>query len=156
MRHYGSAFPFLSANLDFSADSALNARFTSQIRNIQGLFDSDDDGFNNGFEVATLGLDPDVANSGSEIDTVLAGIRTAGQVDVTSNPSAFSLFTADSIQDLRGTGNLLIQASGANVTLTLPLQKSTTLDAWEPAAANLEATFPKTEGKEFYRLTLPQ
>lgn len=125
-------------------------------RIIQGLYDSDGDGFHNGFEVATLGLDPDVANSGSEIDAVLAGIRTAGQADVTSNPSAFSLYTASSIQDLRGTGNLLIQASGANVTLTLPLQKSTTLDAWEPAAANLEATFPKTEGKEFYRLTLPQ
>ncbi len=34
MRHYGAAFPFLSANLDFSADSTLNARYTSDIRNI--------------------------------------------------------------------------------------------------------------------------
>jgi 2',3'-cyclic-nucleotide 2'-phosphodiesterase (5'-nucleotidase family) len=34
MRHYGPAFPFLSANLDFSADSTLNARYTSAIRNI--------------------------------------------------------------------------------------------------------------------------
>ncbi|MEX1113795.1 MAG: 5'-nucleotidase C-terminal domain-containing protein [Akkermansiaceae bacterium] len=142
-------------------------------RIIQGLFDSDGDGFTNGFEVANLGLDPDTANSGSEIDAAfgntvalniyqqsIEGVRTAsrvaGQADVTSNPDSFSLFTASSIQDLRGTGNLLIQASGANVTLTLPLQKSTTLDAWEPAAANLEATFPKTEGKEFYRLILPQ
>jgi 2',3'-cyclic-nucleotide 2'-phosphodiesterase (5'-nucleotidase family) len=33
MRHYGAAFPFLSANLDFSADSTLNSRYTSSIRN---------------------------------------------------------------------------------------------------------------------------
>ena len=33
MRHYGAAFPFLSANLDFSADTTLNARYTSAIRN---------------------------------------------------------------------------------------------------------------------------
>jgi len=33
MRHYGPAFPFLSANLSFSADATLNARYTSAIRN---------------------------------------------------------------------------------------------------------------------------
>ena len=55
------------------------------------------------------------------------------------------VYTAGSIQDLRGTGNLLIQADGANVTLTLPLQKSTTLGGWEPADADLEASFPKIE-----------
>lgn len=31
LRHYGAAFPYLSANLDFSADSTLNARTTAQI-----------------------------------------------------------------------------------------------------------------------------
>ncbi len=141
-------------------------------RILQGLFDSDGDGFNNGFEVATLGLDPDVANSGSEIDDAFAntvalnihqqsveGVRAAsrltGQGDVTSNPGSFSLYTADSIQDLRGTGNLLVQASGANVTLSLPLQKSDDLGGWE-TFDDLEATFPKIEDKEFYRLILPQ
>jgi hypothetical protein len=74
---------------------------------------------------------------------------------VTSNPSGFSLYTASSIQDLRGVGNLLVQAAGANVTLSLPIQKSTTLNNWEPAG-NLDITFPKTEDKEFYRLILPE
>ena len=125
-------------------------------RIIQGTADSDGDGVSNAIEVAALGLDPDVANTSSEVGTVLAGIRTAGQADVTSNPSAFSLYTADSIQDLRGTGNLLIQAQGPTVTLTLPLQKSTTLGGWVAADEDLEASFPKTQGKEFYRVILPQ
>jgi 2',3'-cyclic-nucleotide 2'-phosphodiesterase (5'-nucleotidase family) len=141
-------------------------------RILQGLFDSDGDGFNNGFEVATLGLDPDVANGGSEIDDafintvalnihqqsvegVRAASRLTGQADVTSNPGSFSLYTADSIQDLRGTGNLLVQAQGGNVTLSLPLQKATTLGGWQ-AFGEIDTTFPKVEDKEFYRLILPE
>jgi 2',3'-cyclic-nucleotide 2'-phosphodiesterase (5'-nucleotidase family) len=124
-------------------------------RILQGTTDSDLDGLSNAIEVASLGLDPDVANTGSQINAALLGLRTAGRTDVTSNPSAFSLYTASSIQDLRGTGNLLIQASGANVTLTLPLEKSTGLNTWGPADEDLEATFPKIQGKEFYRVILP-
>jgi 2',3'-cyclic-nucleotide 2'-phosphodiesterase (5'-nucleotidase family) len=141
-------------------------------RIIQGLFDSDGDGFTNGFEVANLGLDPDVANSGSEIDAAfnntvalnihqqsLEGVREAsrlaGQADVTSNPDSFDLFTAGSIQDLRGTGNLLVQVENGSVTLSLPIQKSTTLGNWE-TFDEIEATFPKIEDKEFYRLILPE
>lgn len=124
-------------------------------RIIQGTTDSDLDGLSNAIEVASLGLDPDVANTGSQINAALLGLRTAGRTDVTSNPSAFSLYTASSIQDLRGTGNLLIQASGANVTLTLPLEKSIGLNTWGPADEDLEATFPKIQGKEFYRVILP-
>ncbi|NQX02909.1 5'-nucleotidase C-terminal domain-containing protein [bacterium] len=125
-------------------------------RILQGSTDSDLDGLSNAIEVASLGLDPDLANTGSQINTALLGLRTAGRADVTSNPSAFSLYTASSIQDLRGTGNLLIQAQGPTVTLTLPLQKSTTLGGWVAAGANLEASFPKIENKEFYRVILPQ
>lgn len=124
-------------------------------RIIQGTTDSDLDGLSNAIEVASLGLNPDAANTSSQINSALLGLRTAGRTDVTSNPSAFSLYTASSIQDLRGTGNLLIQAQGANVTLTLPVQKSTTLGAWESAGA-LNLTFPKIENKEFYRFALPQ
>ena len=124
-------------------------------RIIQGTTDSDLDGLSNAIEVASLGLNPDVSNTSSQINTALLGLRTAGRADVTSNPSAFSLYTASSIQDLRGTGNLLVQAQGANVTLTLPIQKSTTLGTWEPAG-QLGVTFPKIETKEFYRLALPQ
>ncbi len=103
-----------------------------------------------------IGRSPSLMLTQPELASAVGTTRNAGQTDVTSNPSAFSLYTASSIQDLRGTGNLLIQANGANVTLTLPLQKSTTLDTWEPAAANLEATFPKIENKEFYRIAIPQ
>lgn len=123
-------------------------------RILQGTADSDGDGFANGIEVAALGLDPDVANTSTQVNAALAGIRTAGRTDVTSNPSAFSLYTASSIQDLRGTGNLLIQASGANVTLSLPLEKSDDLGDWD-AFEDLELTFPKIANKEFYRIILP-
>jgi hypothetical protein len=123
-------------------------------RILQGTADSDGDGFSNGIEVAALGLDPDVANTSTQVNAALAGIRTAGRADVTSNPSAFSLYTASSIQDLRGTGNLLIQASGGNVTLSLPLEKSDDLGDWD-AFDDLELTFPKVADKEFYRVILP-
>ncbi len=125
-------------------------------RILQGTTDSDGDGFNNAIEVASFGLNPDVVNTSSQVNAALAGIRTAGRTDVTSSPSSYSLYTASSIQDLRGTGNLLIQAQGPTVTLTLPLQKSTTLGGWGPADDDLEASFPKIEGKEFYRVILPQ
>lgn len=124
-------------------------------RILQGTADSDGDGFANGIEVAALGLDPDVANTPIQVNAALAGIRTAGRADVTSNPSAFSLYTASSIQDLRGTGNLLVQASGESVTLTLPLEKSDDLGDWD-AFDDLELTFPKVADKEFYRVILPE
>jgi hypothetical protein len=57
----------------------------------------------------------------------LASIRTAGRADVTSNPGAFSLYTEDSIQDLLGVDNLLVQAQGGTVTLELPVERSPTL-----------------------------
>lgn len=123
-------------------------------RILQGTTDSDLDGLSNAIEVASLGLDPDVANTSSQINAALLGLRTAGRADVTTNPGSFSLYTASSIQDLRGAGNLLIQAGGANVTLTLPLEKSTDLNTWENFD-DLELTFPKIENKEFYRVILP-
>ena len=149
---------FAEYMLAFHASTAFNKADTIvglDRRILQGTTDSDADGFSNALEVASLGLDPDVANTSSQVNAALANLRIVGRTDVTSNPSAFSLYTAGSIQDLRGTGNLLIQASGANVEITLPVQKSTTLGDWEPAG-DLELTFPKTEDKEFYRLALPQ
>ncbi len=124
-------------------------------RIIQGTTDSDADGFSNAIEVASLGLNPDVANTSTQVNAALAGIRTAGRTDVTTSPGLYSLYTASSIQDLRGAGNMLVQASGANVSLILPLEKSTNLGTWEPNSVNLQATFPKIENKEFYRIVLP-
>jgi 2',3'-cyclic-nucleotide 2'-phosphodiesterase (5'-nucleotidase family) len=126
-------------------------------RILQGTTDSDGDGYSNIIEVGSLGLNPDVINTSAQINAALAGIRTAGRTDVTSNPGSYSLYTATSIQDLRGAGNLMVQVQGGNVTLSLPIEKSTTLgeDDWDPAGV-LDITFPKIEDKEFYRLILPQ
>jgi hypothetical protein len=152
---------FAEYMLAFHASTPFNKADTAvelDRRIIQGNTDSDADGYSNAIEVASLGLDPDVANTSSQINTALAvqqAGRLAGRTDVTSSPAAYSLYTASSIQDLRGTGNLLIQAAGANVTLTLPIQKSTGLNTWE-TFDDLELTFPKIENKEFYRLILPQ
>lgn len=129
----------------------------SDRRILQGTTDSDGDGYSNIIEVASLGLNPDVVNTSAQINAALAGIRTAGRTDVTSSPSLYSLYTAESIQDLRGAGNLMVQVQGGNVTLSLPIEKSTTLQQndWNPAG-ELDITFPKIEDKEFYRLILPQ
>lgn len=149
---------FAEFMLAFHASTAFNKADTAvglDRRILQGTTDSDTDGYSNTLEVGSLGLDPDVANTSSQVNTALTNIRTAGRTDVTSNPRAYSLYTPSSIQDLRGTGNLLVQAQGANVTLTLPIQKSTTLGDWE-SAGELDLTFPKIENKEFYRFALPQ
>ena len=151
---------FAEYMLAFHASTAFNKADTAvglDRRIIQGTTDSDADGYSNAIEVASLGLNPDVANTSSQVNTALAvqqAGRLAGRTDVTSSPAAYSLYTASSIQDLRGTGNLLIQAAGSNVTLTLPLQKSTGLNTWENFD-ELELTFPKIENKEFYRVILP-
>ncbi len=83
-------------------------------------------------------------------------LRGQGRAQILGNPSAHDLYTAESIQDLRGTG-VLIRATGGEVRLTLPIQRSTTLGAgsWE-AVGSLEATLPLTGDKAFYRLTLPE
>jgi hypothetical protein len=73
--------------------------------------------------------------------------------NVTGTNLFSSLYTATSIQSLRGTG-LMIQASGTGpVTLTLPLFKSTDLINWTPAG-NATATTPFVSGKQFYRVDL--
>lgn len=149
MLAFHSTTPFNKADTSVGLDRRI----------IQGTTDTDGDGFNNAFEVAALGLNPDLANSSNEVNAALIALlqstRTAGQTDVTGNPGAFSLYTASSIQDLRGTGNLLIQQSGGNVNLTLPVQKSDDLNGWENFG-NLQLSFPKVADKEFYRLVLPQ
>jgi hypothetical protein len=48
----------------------------------------------------------------------------------------------------------MVQKSGGSVTLSLPLFRSTTLQSFTPAPA-LQATFPATEPKEFYRIEVP-
>ena len=109
-----------------------------------------------GFLVSS-GLAPSLSHTNPALATAIGGTRVAGQTDVTTNPGDFGLYTAASIQDLRGTGNLMVQASGGTVTIQLPVQKSTTLgpDSWAPAGV-MELSFPKVEDKEFYRFLLPE
>lgn len=69
-----------------------------------------------------------------------------------ANPSLFKLYNAATIQDLRGSGNLLIEAADSKVTLRLPVEKSTTLGVWTPSGELLleldQNAFP---GKQFFR-----
>ena len=76
---------------------------------------------------------------------------TAGQNQVKNNPALHDLYTAASILDVRTTAGVTVQAGASNVTLTVPVEKSTGLSTWG-SAGNMTLTFPKTAGKEFYRL----
>jgi hypothetical protein len=122
--------------------------------------DADGDGISDDVENAygDLGFDANV----SDANTVLGSLYTtaeytanysAGQTSVTSNPNAFGLYNTEDILDLRTVGQTTVQASGSNVTLSLPVEKSTGLTTWDPAG-NMTLSFPKTEGKEFYRLSV--
>ena len=52
----------------------------------------------------------------------------------------------------------MIKAEGDEVELRLPLQISGTLDggSWQDAGVEMKAALPRTMGKAFYRLTLPE
>lgn len=151
MRAFFNVTPFSKADSSVDMDRRI----------LQGNFDSDADGLSNLFEVASLALDPDAANTSTQINSAMSSMlsasRSAGRNDVTGNPSNYSLYTAASIQDLRGAGNLMVQVQDGSVTLRLPIQKSSTLQAndWQ-SAGDLDITFPKIADKEFYRLVLPE
>ena len=121
------------------------------------IADADGDGISDDVEstYASLGFNPAVSDA-----TVLQTLkttaqfdanRTAGQNDVTSNPSAYSLYTPSSIQDLRTVGQAIVQAGASKVNLSLPVQKSTGLNTWE-AAGSLSLEIDKVSNKEFYRI----
>ncbi len=103
-----------------------------------------------------FGLVPGLALQSPELAAAITATRGQGRADVLASPADFSLFTADSIQDLRGSG-VLIRAQDNQVHLALPLKKSGAPggDQWIDAG-ELQATFPKTADKEFYRIELPE
>jgi uncharacterized protein YjiK len=104
-----------------------------------------------------LDLTPTLALSSPSLVTAIDNTRARGRSDVTENPGDYHLFSESSIQDLRGRG-IMVRATGDEVNLKMPVEKSSTLDAgsWTDAGFQLETTVPKTEGKEFYRLAIPQ
>lgn len=115
------------------------------------IADSDGDGINDSNEFANVlfGLDP---RTPSNLQAVLTATEQRGKDAVVANPSMFGLYTAASIQDLRGTGNLLIQAANNKVTLRLPVEKSGDLNQWTPAGELfLEFNQSQFPGKQFFR-----
>ena len=124
--------------------------------------DADSDGISDAVETANsaLGFNSAVSDANTVLGTLKTTAQfnanfTAGQNSVTSNPAAFSLYTAATILDVRSVGQVVVAAGPINVDLTLPVEKSTGLTTWAPAG-NLLLTIPKTSGKEFYRIHIPQ
>jgi hypothetical protein len=102
------------------------------------VIDTDGDGLSDNLEttsaVTTLGCSASVNN-------------------VTPTNLFSSLYTASTIQDLRGTGMMIGPVTGATATVTLPLFKSTGLNTWT-AAGNVTGTVDTTPGKQFFRVDL--
>jgi hypothetical protein len=122
--------------------------------------DADSDGISDAVETANTALGFNAAVN--DATTVLGTLKTtaqfnanytAGQTSVTSNPNSFSLYNTADILDLRTVGQTTVQAGASNVTLTVPVQKSTGLSTWE-SAGSMTLTIPKTADKEFYRLSV--
>ena len=115
------------------------------------IADSDADGVNDSSEFANVlfGFDPRTPNS---LQSILTATEQRGKDAVVANPSLFNLYTAATIQDLRGTGNLLIKAANNKVTLKLPVEKSSDLGGWSPAGELfLELDQSQFPGKQFFR-----
>lgn len=96
-----------------------------------------------------FGLDPRTPN---DLQAVLTAVEQRGEDAVVANPSLFNLYTTSSIQDLRGAGNLLIEAANNKVTLRLPVEKSGDLADWSPSGELfLELEQSEFPGKQFFR-----
>ena len=115
------------------------------------IADSDADGVNDTNEFANVlfGLNPTIPN---DLQAVLTATEQRGKDTVVADPSSFNLYTATSIQDLRGTGNLLVQAVNDKIILTLPVDKSDNLGGWNSAGELfLELNQSDFPGKQFFR-----
>lgn len=109
-------------------------------RLVPAYVDTDGDGlsdFIEGLLAAEYGFDPNV----SQPQRVAMFMESQG------------FYTEDSIQNLVTGGQVMIQATGANVNLELPVFKSQDLGNFLPAG-NMTLTIPKVENKEFYRIQL--
>ncbi len=99
------------------------------------LADTDGDGLSDGLEVTkfALGFNPLVAD--------------AALLD--------NLYTEDAIQDLVTGNQVMVQRDGTNVTLSIPVFRSSDLTVPFAPAPALEATFEALPEKEFYRIEVP-
>lgn len=137
MRHYGAAFPFLSANLDFSADSALNARYTSQIRNTGAFAPHPNEnypGLNASPTNAKLAKSAIIERGGEKIGVLgvtppdLASISSPGLVTVTGPQGAVVVsprtYDIDALAaHLQPTINALVAAGCNKIVMATQLQQ---------------------------------
>ena len=123
-------------------------------RIIQGIADSDNDGYTNAFEVAALNLDPDTANTSPQVNTALALLieatsaagRIAGRNDVIAAPGNYDLYEAQSLR----LDNQVLEF-GANGNATMTLQSSGNLVDWEDEAVVPNVQIDLSGDKRFFR-----
>lgn len=126
------------ATISIDSTGSVAALPQSQGPQIPAFVDTDGDGLSDFLEdlLADYGLDKNVSQP-ELVAQVLASQK---------------LYTPQSIQELRGNG-VLIQASGGNVNLSLPIFKSVNLTGWQPAG-NLTLSLPQEGDKQFYRIEI--
>ena len=98
----------------------------------------------------------DVDNDGiSDTLEASADLQRLGFTVGANNAALFaSIYTQAAILDLVTGNQMMVQKSGGNVTLSIPVFRSETLGSFTPAPS-LQATFPATADKEFYRIEIP-
>jgi hypothetical protein len=112
-------------------------------------------GGSSGGEPPFADADNDGISDTLEDTTALTSLGFSVGVNDVSPANRFSsLYTSSSILDLVAPNQVMVQKNGGNVTLSLPLFRSTNLQSFTPAPA-LQATFPATEPAEFYRIQVP-
>jgi hypothetical protein len=105
--------------------------------------DTDGDGRTDGDEVA-MDFSP-IYNEGAAI--------AQGEANVTSDPASYSLYTADSVQDLN-MGAMMVQASGNMMQLNLQIEQTDNLasNIWNNAGEPVEWKLPVSNNVAFFRV----
>ncbi|HEY9155475.1 MAG TPA: hypothetical protein VIM69_10110 [Opitutaceae bacterium] len=131
--------------------------------------DTDGDGLNDAAEAALagLGFDPQVAqptqvtaflnNVNLYTQAQLDAARTAGQADVTSNPTAYSLYSLTQLQNLQvGTPVITKDTTTGKWKITITLQKSTDLTTYTPFPFDPAGTSVNSSGQVEFLFTVPE
>ncbi|MBN2161594.1 MAG: hypothetical protein JXR25_12515 [Pontiellaceae bacterium] len=146
----GDASGFASYELTMDSAKAVTATFSDDpdgdgLTNIEEAAagsdpwdaDTDDDGFDDAFEVAQH-MSPTNGNS-AVVDYIA------------NNPSTFSLYPSNAVLDV-AIGQMLVDATGGNATLSLQLEKSDDLTTWTNAGDAVEWTIPVDGDVQYFRV----